>query len=111
MRHTGRMTLIDVQEVAWDLDPLVEGDGPEGAARLLAEADERAARFAEAHAGRVAELDGAALAAAITELQALYELVGRAGSYASLRFAVDTADPANGALLAKVQELGTAIET
>ena len=28
------------------------------------------------------------------------ELVGRAGSYAMLRFAVDTADPANGALLA-----------
>jgi len=105
------MTVTEPTDVAWDLEPLVEGDGPEGADRLLAEADERAARFAEAHAGRVAELDGPALAAAIAELQALYELVGRAGSYASLRFAVDTADPANGALVAKVQELGTAIET
>jgi oligoendopeptidase F len=105
------MTVTDVQEVAWDLDPLVAGEGPEGADRLLAEADERAARFAEAHAGRVAELDGPGLAAAMQELEAIVDLVGRAGSYASLRFAVDTADPANGALLARVQERATAVET
>ena len=43
--------------------------------------------------------------------RAISELVGRAGSYAALRFAVDTADPANGALLQRVQERGTAIET
>jgi oligoendopeptidase F len=105
------MTVMDVEEVAWDLDPLVDGDGPEGADRLLAEADERAARFAETHAGRVAELDGPGLAAAMKELEAIVDLLGRAGSYAMLRFAVDTADPANGALLARVQEKGTAVET
>jgi oligoendopeptidase F len=105
------MTVMDVEEVAWDLDPLVGGDGPEGADRLLAEADERAARFAEAHAGRIAELDGPGLAAAMAELEAIVDLLGRAGSYAMLRFAVDTADPANGALLARVQEKGTAVET
>jgi oligoendopeptidase F len=105
------MTLIDVQEVAWDLDPLVDGEGPEGADRLLAEADERAARFAEAHAGRVAELDGAGLAAAMSDVEAIVELIGRAGSYAMLRFSVDTADHANGALLARVQEKATAVET
>jgi oligoendopeptidase F len=105
------MTVMDVQEVAWDLDPLVDGDGPEGADRLLAEADERAARFAEAHSGRVAELDGEGLAAAMAELETIVDLIGRAGSYAMLRFAVDTADPANGALLARVQEKATAVET
>jgi oligoendopeptidase F len=105
------MTLIDVQEVAWDLDPLVDGDGPEGADRLLAEADERAARFAEAHAGHVAELDGPGLAAAMSELEMIVDLIGRVGSYAMLRFAVDTADHANGALLARVQEKATAVET
>jgi oligoendopeptidase F len=111
LRTVSAMTVTEPTDVAWDLEPLVEGDGPEGAERLLVEADQRAARFAEAYAGRVAELDGPALAAAMVELQAMFELVGRAGSYASLRFAVDTADPANGALLAKVQELGTGIET
>jgi oligoendopeptidase F len=105
------MTLLDVQDVAWDLDPLVDGEGPEGADRLLAEADERAARLAENHAGRVAELGGPGLAAAMAELETITDLVGRAGSYAMLRFAVDTADPANGALLARVQEKATAVET
>ena len=46
-----------------------------------------------------------------SELAAISELVGRAGSYASLRFAVDTADPAFGALLQHVQERATAIQT
>ncbi|MDP9345574.1 MAG: M3 family oligoendopeptidase [Actinomycetota bacterium] len=100
-----------VQDVAWDLDPLVDGEGEAGADRLLADADERAAAFARAHQGRVADLDGPGLAAAMAELQAIVDLVGRAGSYAGLRFAVDTADPANGALMARVQERGTQVET
>ena len=105
------MTLMDVQEVAWDLDPLVDGDGAEGADRLLAEADERAARFAETYAGRVGALDATELSTAMAELETIVDRLGRAGNYAMLRFAVDTADPANGALLARVQEKGTAVET
>jgi oligoendopeptidase F len=105
------MTVMDVQEVGWDLDPLVDGDGPDGADRLLADADARAARLAEAYAGKVADLDGPGLAAAMAELETIADLIGRAGSYAMLRFAVDTADPENGALLARVQELATTTET
>ena len=104
-------TAADPADVAWDLEPLVDGDGPQGVDVLLDEADRRAATFAEAHAGRVAELDGPGLVAATAELADLVELVGRAGSYAALRFATDTEDPAHGALLAKVQERGTTIET
>jgi oligoendopeptidase F len=59
----------------------------------------------------VAELDGAGLRDAMTELVGLQELVARAGNYAALRFAVDTADPQRGALLQRVQERATAIET
>ena len=105
------MSVTDVQDVAWDLDPLVDGEGPAGADRLLAEADERAAAFAERYAGRVKDVDGPELAAAMAELQEIAELVGRAGNYAHLRFSVDTADPANGALLARVTEKATAVET
>jgi oligoendopeptidase F len=105
------MALTDLTDVAWDLEPLVHGEGAEGVERLLDEADERAARVAEPHAGRVAEIDGAGLAAVMSELQAIHDLVGRAGNYASLRFAVDTVDPVNGALVARVQERATAIET
>jgi oligoendopeptidase F len=102
---------VSAADVAWNLEPLVHGEGDAGVQRLLAEADERAAAFAQAHAGRVAQLDGAGLAAAMAELQAISELVGRAGNYAMLAFSIDTADPARGALLARVQEQGTAIET
>ena len=45
------------------------------------------------------------------ELEEINELIGRAGSYASLEFATDTADPARGALLQLVQERATEIET
>ena len=43
------------------------------------------------------------------ELATIGDLVGRAGSYAGLRFAVDTQDPANGALIARAEERSTAI--
>jgi len=105
------MSVTDIEEVAWDLEPLVDGDGPEGAEHLLDGADRIAAAFAEKYAGKVAGLDGPGLAAAMADIQAVADLVGRAGSYAALRFAADTTDPANGALLARVQERATAIET
>jgi oligoendopeptidase F len=100
-----------LSDVAWDLEPLVEGDGQAGAERQLEEAARRAEAFAERHAGRVAELDGPGLRAAMEELAAIEELVGRAGSYAALRFSTNTADPARGAFLQKVQEASTALET
>ena len=96
--------------VQWDVEPLVDGRGREGVDALLDEADARAARI-EAHQGRVAELDAAGLAALMHEVEALEDAVGRAGSYASLRFAVDTIDPEHGRLLAHVEERATAIGT
>ena len=98
-------------EPGWDLDPLVDGDGETGVERQLAEAARRADAFAERHEGKLAELSSDGLAEAMHELAEISELAGRAGSYASLRFATDTADPKRGALVAKVQELGTAIQT
>ena len=95
----------------WDLGPLVGGEDGAGAERLLQEAGRRATSFAATYAGRVAELDRAGLRTAMLELAAIDDLMGRAGSYASLRFATDTADPARGALLQRVQEQATQIET
>jgi oligoendopeptidase F len=95
----------------WDLDPLVYGEGSEGAERMLDESVARASAFNETYAGKVAGLDGAGLETAMHELEAIEDLVGRAGSYASLRFSTDTADPERGALLQRVQERATEIET
>ena len=95
----------------WDLAPLVDDDPDHGVDRQLEAALDRAIAFSEAHAGRVAELDGKGLRAAMRELEAIYELIGKAASYASLRFSTDTADPTRGALLQRMQELATEIET
>jgi len=95
----------------WDLGPLVDGAGAEGATAMLDAALARASEFASRYAGRIKELDGPSLAEAMHELEAIEELVGRAGSFASLRFSTDTADPERGALLQMVQERGTEIET
>jgi len=101
----------EVEQVAWDLEPLVHGEGEAGVDRLLDEAGERGEAFAAAHSGQVASFDAERLRAAMTELVAIQDLVGRAGNYAALSFAVDTADPKRGALMQRVQERATAIET
>ncbi len=101
----------EARQTAWDLAPLLDGEGPEGVEKRLQEALERAQSFAREHAGKLAELDGTGLVEAMRELAAMHDLVGRAGAYAALRFSTDTADPENGALLQRVQERETEIET
>jgi oligoendopeptidase F len=101
----------ELQECAWDLEPLVEGEGQDGVEPRMSEALARAKTFAERHAGKLVELDGASLAEAMAELATIHDLVGRAGYYAALRFSTDTAEPTNGALLQRVQEQETAIQT
>jgi oligoendopeptidase F len=101
----------ELEQAAWELDPLVGGEGPDGVRRQLGEALELAKAFAERYAGLVAQLDAAGLEEAMRRLERIEDLVGRAGTYAGLRFSVDTSDPANGALLQEVQERGTEIQT
>jgi oligoendopeptidase F len=105
------MTTSQAADVLWDLEPLVDGGGDAAVARMLEEGEARARDFSSAYAGKVAEFDHATLLAAMTELAAIYELVGRAGSYAMLSFAANTEDPTRGALVQMAQERGAAIET
>ena len=105
------MTTTAVEDVTWNLDDLVDGGGTAACDRLLAEAGELAASFATTYAGKVVGIDSAGLAAAMAQLSAITDLVGRAGNYAYLLFAGDTEDPAHGALVASITERSTAIET
>jgi oligoendopeptidase F len=104
----------ELKDVAWDLSHLLDGsdEDPQAAVDgMLDEAQRRADAFAVEHAGNVAQLDGPGLVAAMRELAEIEEVAGRAGAYAQLSFSIDTADPVRGALLQRVQEKGTAIET
>ncbi|MDE3069776.1 MAG: oligoendopeptidase, partial [Acidobacteriota bacterium] len=95
----------------WTLDALVDGEGEAGVTQRLQQGAELAAAFAERYRGRLAELDAPQLAAAMRALGEVFDLLGRAGAYAALRFSTDTADPERGALLAAVQEKETEIQT
>ena len=105
----------DLEQVAWDLSHLLgadaDGDAPAAVETLLAGARERAEAFAERYRGQLEALDAAGLAAAMHELGSIEDAVGRAYSYAALSFSTDTADPARGALLQKVQEQATQTAT
>src|ERR1700691_4173110 len=101
----------ELEQAAWDLEPLVGGAGETGVDARLEEAQRRAQAFGERYAGKLGELDGAGLAEAMGELAEIYELVGRVGTYVGLRFSTDTANPASGALLQRARERETAIET
>ena len=103
-------TDLTAADVAWDLEPIVDGKGEAGVDHLLDEAERVAASVAERR-GTVVQLDAAGLASVMRELASIAELVGRAASYASLRFAADTTDPGRGALLQHVEERATAINT
>jgi oligoendopeptidase F len=103
-----------LEAVHWDLAELLDdadGDVDGAIDALLEQARERAAAFAERYRGALETIDGAGLAAAMAELAAIYDLAGRAGSYASLDFSTDTTNPARGARMARVQERSTTLST
>jgi oligoendopeptidase F len=107
---TATETDLAATDVAWDLEPLVDGRGAAGVDALLDAADALAERIEQCR-GKIADLDAAGLAEAMQATAELSELIGRAGSYAGLRFAVDTTDPELGALMQRVEERSTAIGT
>ena len=102
------------QELAaerWNLEPLVDDGGPDRALAMLDEAQKRAEAFAERYRGELAEIDAAGMAKAMRELESLSDLAGRAGTYASLAFAVDTLSPEVGALMQEVRERSAKLST
>ncbi|MEA3215484.1 MAG: oligoendopeptidase, partial [Acidimicrobiia bacterium] len=98
---------LSATDVAWDLEPLLQGSTVDD---LLDRADALTSDLAGLR-GTVASLDAPDLAAAMHRFAALQELLGRAGNYAGLAFATDTADAGRGALMQRVQERSTAIAT
>ena len=99
--------------VAWDIEPLVAeaavSGGIDGALALLDRADGLAAELTAAAKGRLAGAEAADIAEWLDTQAELLDAAHRAASYASLRFATDVADPANGAFMAQIQERTAAL--
>jgi oligoendopeptidase F len=95
----------------WDLRDLYPSpDSPQLAADLdHAEAEGKA--FAAAYAGKLAEMSGAALAAAVSEYERIEETLGRVMSYAQLLFSADSTDAQIGRFYQTMNERVTRISS
>lgn len=87
--------------VRWDLSPLA----PDAATAIgqIALTLDGCRAFAVDYRGRVADLDGPGLAAALARLGELHDSLSRYGSYAHLRESVDVTDPETRDLNAQVE--------
>ena len=99
------------EDVAWELDDIYAGPDDPRLESDLEDARRSAAAFRERYRGRLGVLSPAELLEAVQELERIDGLVVRARAYAYLLFSVDTADPARGALLQRLSELGASLET
>jgi len=95
----------------WNLGDLFAApDAPELEA-VFEQAERAAGSFAETYAGKLADLDGAALGAAIAAYENLVEPLYKAMSYAQLLHAGNVADPEVGRFYQTVNERVTDITT
>ncbi len=103
--------LTGAEEVAWDLtdlyasgdDPCIESD--------IVEAETAATAFRDRYYGGVATLSAVELADAIAEVERIESIATRALYFAHMSFSTNMADPARGALLAKLGEKAAGLET
>ena len=95
----------------WNLaDLYASPEAPEFAADMK-KGEELAKAFAEKYRGKLASLDGAALAGALKEYEAMSDLLGRTGSYAQLYYVGDTTDSKRGKFYGDVSARLTEIST
>jgi oligoendopeptidase F len=95
----------------WDLADLYAGPDSKDLSADLDHAASAAAAFSERYKGRLTEIDGAALGAAIAEYERLDETLSKVGSYAQLVYAGDQSDPANGRFYQGIHERLNTIAT
>jgi oligoendopeptidase F len=99
------------EEVAWDLTDLFDSPDDPKLEADVADAESAAEAFRSRYHGGVGELGATALAEAVAERERIESQLDRALAFAHLRFATNMADPARGALLARLQERAAALET
>jgi oligoendopeptidase F len=103
--------ITGAEEVAWDLSDLYEGIDDPRIDADVAQAEADSAAFRERYHGKVAELDAASLAEAVAEHERIESTVVRPLTYAHLVFAANMAEPAHGALVARLGEKAATLET
>ncbi len=95
----------------WDLSDLYASPGDPAITTDLARAEADARAFSAEHAGKLAGMGGAALAAAMARYEAIDEALGRVVSYAQLLFSADSSDAAAGQFYQRMMERVTDISS
>jgi oligoendopeptidase F len=93
----------DHEAAIWNLEPIVDDQGEDGARRLVSEARARAESFATEFGGGIGDLDSDGLVSAVGELTEIRELLWRASGYARMRGYADSSDPVAAALRGAVE--------
>src|SRR5918995_3733906 len=104
-------TVTGAEQVEWNLDDLYEGPDDPRIESELDEASAAATAFRERHRGKLGELSAAELNDAVAELERIKSSSTRVETYARLRLAADSTDQSRGALVQKVRERNTQIDT
>ena len=94
------------EEVRWDLSELFSSPTDPRIEQLLAESLDASREFESTYRGRIAQLSPENFGEMMATLQAMAERSALAGTYAGLLHTLNTADPAAGRLLARVEEAG-----
>jgi oligoendopeptidase F len=103
--------LTGAEEVAWDLTDLYEGIDDPRIDSDVAQAEADAAAFRERYHGSVAGLGAEQLADAVAEYERIESTLVRPLTFAHLVFATNMADPARGALVARLGERAAGLDT
>lgn len=97
-------------DVSWRLSDITGSNEGSSIDALLDDAQARATNL-QPFRGRLGSMSAAELGSFWQAVEDASEPLARAGNFAQLRFATDTADPATGALMMAMQERATAIAT
>lgn len=104
-------TLTGAEEITWDLSDLYAGPDDPRIDSDVEEALSVARDIAERYHGKVAELSAAEIFAVTKQSEEIFEKTSRAYIYSYLLFSADTSDPPRGALLQKMREKMTELNT
>ena len=99
------------EAVEWNLGDLYDGPDDPRIESELEESHTAAKAFRERFRGKLGELSAAELNDAVAELERIESSSTRVETYARLRQAADSTDQARGALVQRVRERNTQIET
>ncbi|MEM7500249.1 MAG: hypothetical protein AAF371_19990 [Pseudomonadota bacterium] len=93
----------------WDLGALYQGPDDPALAADLETSGKEAQAFAERYEGKLGTLDGDGLAEAVKAYEAMQSRLGRVMSFAMLRYAQNTQDPARAQMMGNLQVQVTAL--